>query len=140
MSSAPVDTKLGNQPMSYITEGQVRASHRPAPAGDAAAATWGHGERVSERVGHFEEVTRTFSRADMVPLARGTTSTVEFMLEPIAYALLPGHQLRLSLAGTDTDNFLLENIPGLAKSWRVHTGGRSSLHLPVQLEGGRARH
>ena len=126
-----VDTTTGG--VSYITEGQVRASHRPAPGRDAAAAKWGHGERVAERVGHFEEVTRTFSRADMAPLASGTTSTVEFMLEPIAYTLLPGHQLRLSLAGTDADNFFLENIPGLAKSWRVHTSGRSSLHLPVQL-------
>jgi len=109
--------------VSYITEGQVRASH-------PASLNYNGIEAV--RVGHFDEAKRTFQRADMAPLKSRTPSTVEFMLEPVAYTLLPGHQLSLSLAGADKDNFLLENIPDLARSWRIHTAGSSRLFLPVQ--------
>jgi len=106
--------------VSYITEGMVRASHRTSDAWPFPSTS---------RVGSFDTVRRTYSRSDMKPLDGITT--VEFMLEPVAYEVPPNHQLRLVLAGADKDNFLLDNIEGRATGWRIHTAGKSMIHLPV---------
>lgn len=108
--------------VTYISEGMVRASHVPSTTKYT---------RSTARVGAFDLVKRTFSRADMQPLNREPT-TVDILLEPIAMEVPVGWQLRLSLAGADKDNFLVDNIDGLSTRWRVHTGGQSQIHIPVQ--------
>ena len=65
----------------------------------------------------------------MAPLDGGKPHMIEFLLEPVAYELPANHQLRLSLAGADKDNFLLDNVKDKATSWRIKPG--SFVRLPV---------
>ena len=81
-------------------------------------------------IGAFDAIRRSYSRSSMRPLGSGA-HLVEFMLEPVAYEVRANHLLRLALAGTDNDNFLLDNIVGRTAAWRIHTAGQSKLHLPV---------
>jgi len=109
--------------VTYVTEGQLRASHRANGAWPSPGST----------VGSFEAVQRSYTRSQMVPFETGKPHRVEFMLEPVAYELPANHQLRLALAGADKDNFLLDNVKDKATSWRIHTpaNGGSAVHLPA---------
>merc|ERR1711988_1259662 len=90
----------------YITEGQIRASHSVTETNQPGR----------HRVGSADQIHRSYFRGDSRPLASGTVTQVEFLLEPVAFTLRPGHALRLSLAGADKDNFFLENVQNLAMS------------------------
>ena len=121
-----------------LPEGSLSRGGRAEFVAAGPAETTGTGTSAPRRASQaltdddFDDLDVCSKTAPLAPLTSGVPSTVEFMLEPVAYTLLPGHQLRISLAGADKDNFLLENIEGLARSWRVHTGGKSSLFLPVE--------
>ena len=111
----------------YITEGSIRASHR-ALEDDA------RGEGIASlppiRAGSIDTIRRSFLQRDMTPLAGPESTIIDFMMEPVAYALPAGHILRLSFAGSDVDNYYLDNIHGLASTWYIDTAN-SKLVLPI---------
>lgn len=98
----------------YVTEGQVRASHSVTA------------RREDAGVGEYSATVRSFLDADVADL-EGVIA-VEVQLEPIAYTFERGHSVRLVLAGADADNF--DTASGYALAWKVHHDG-TELTLPV---------
>merc|ERR1711964_852229 len=100
--------------VSYITEGMVRASHRTSDAWPFPSTS---------RVGSFDTIRRTYSRSSMRPL-EGIT-TVEFMLEPVAYEVL-----RITSCG-----WHWRVRTRTISCWRISKGGRrhGAFTLPGDL-------
>ncbi len=105
--------------VTYVTEGQLRALHRRRlPASSAPYATalpwW-----------------RSFERADAQPLEPGAVTELVIDLLPTSYLFLPGHRVRLALAGADVDHFA--PAPGPPPVWHILRGPEhpSRLELPV---------
>ncbi|CAB9513799.1 Putative serine esterase [Seminavis robusta] len=107
----------------YITEGCIRAVHR--------ASTNNNNNNKTTHVGAFDTIERSYLMRDMLALEDWTT--VEFSLEPVAYLVPKGNVLRFSLAGADTDNYYLENIKGLAQSWRIDASRSELLKLNIVM-------
>ena len=73
----------------YVTEGQLRASHRrtAAPPWNNLGLPW-HPSR----------------RADLQPLVPGQPAVLRFVLQPTATLFNRGHRLRIAVTGADADN------------------------------------
>ena len=100
----------------YVTEGMLRV---------------GHG--VTHRnptVGAWDSVERSFRREHFT-MPTGPVP-VEIVMQPMVYTFAVGHQIRLSVAGADRDNFDLTRLKNLAKSWKVHLG-YSTLKIPTTV-------
>ncbi len=105
----------------YITEGNLRASHRAL------------GQAPYENLGlpyhnHFQ--------SELKPLPAGEPVELVFDLLPTAYQFQQGHRIRLALACADADNFdtpVLKPAPRL-QVWR-DTSHPSSVDLPIAQAG-----
>ncbi len=99
----------------YVTEGMLRALHRresPAPA-------------LHQVVGP----SRSFARADAMPLVPGEPAVLRFALLPTSWRFQAGHRIRLAVALADCDNF--GQVPhGRPPRLRI-LGGVSTLELPL---------
>lgn len=99
---------------SYITEGQLRATHRkvrdPEPG--------------YEPLGPY----RSFETTDVSP-ARCEDEELAFALLPTSYMIKPGHRVGLALTLGDKDHFA--RIAGAAKSIEIVCGS-SIVELPVE--------
>jgi putative CocE/NonD family hydrolase len=100
----------------YLTEGQLRASHRKPGEGPAPYETYGpwHSHR----------------RADLAPLVPGEPAVLELVLWPVSVLLPAGWRLRLALAGADTPTF--RRVPD---SGEVHIDVHGTSWLDLPLEG-----
>lgn len=103
----------------YVTEGFFRAIHRrigndPPP--------W-----------HPPVPFHTLLRADAMPLVPGEPAEIAFGLQPVSYRFRAGSRIRVALAGTDRDNFVL--IPPEPPVWRVHRSAAraSKITLPLKV-------
>jgi predicted acyl esterase len=83
----------------YVTEGQLRASHRATatPPWNNLGLPW-HPSR----------------RADLRPLVPGEPAELRFVLQPTATRFNRGHRLRISVTGADADNTEAPPITGRA--------------------------
>lgn len=100
----------------YVTEGQLRALHR----------------KLSDHEAPYQSPApyRSFCARDAAPLVPGNVEELVFDLLPISWLFLPGHRLRVALAGADVDHFAsLDCVP----TWSVQRGGSdgSRIELPV---------
>ena len=102
--------------VAYVTEGQLRATHRRVRGDDV--------------VPNLPE--RTFRHADRLPLDDGEIVEMAVPLLPVSWLFRAGHRVRLALAGCDADHFAL--IPGPPPVLAVHHGRAhpSRLDLPVR--------
>lgn len=108
--------------VNYITEAALRLSHRASVI-----------SKSSRVVGAFDSVRRTFLNKDMKPLNSNEFTQIEFVMEPVAYVVEPGHELRVVLAGADKDNFYIENIPNNAKEWKLDLS-KTKVTLPIKRD------
>lgn len=111
-----LETVLPDGTVTYLTEGELRASHRALGAGPPAYEV--HGP------------WRTHSAADASPVTPGEPATLAFALWPISVLLPAGARLRVALAGADAGNFRRIPEDGSAVRWRV--SGRSWVDLPLE--------
>lgn len=100
----------------YLTEGQLRASHRA----------------IAEEAPYASAVPyHSCRRGDAAALPRGEVVEIVLDLLPLSHRLRRGSSIRLALGGADRDHF--EAPPDAGARWRVHRGaGRASrIELPV---------
>jgi putative CocE/NonD family hydrolase len=99
----------------YLTEGQLRASHRAPGEGPPPYETYGpwHSHR----------------RADLAPLVPGEPTVLDVVMWPVSVLLPAGWRLRLALAGADTPTF--RRIPTNGDV-HVDVHGTSWLDLPIE--------
>lgn len=93
----------------YVTEGQLRASHRRTR--DDQAPEW---DRF--------QPCRTHRREDRQELVPGEVVELRFGLQPISHLFCAGSRIRLALAGADADNFVPVPADGRDVTWTVHHG------------------
>ncbi len=110
----------GNGKSIYITEGNLRASHR----------------KLSEA--HFDNLGLPYHahmQADVAPLRSNEPVELVFDLLPIAYRFHKGSRVRVTIAFADADNF---ETPVLAQPPMVHVlrsaGYPSSIELPIHKD------
>jgi hypothetical protein len=106
--------------VTYVTEGMLRALHRAEMSG--GDGTWQPGPY------------RSFRRADARPIVPGEPFRMRFALLPTSYTFLPGHRIRISIAGADAAHFA--RIPadeGVSPILRILNGPDrpSFVELPV---------
>ena len=94
----------------YITEGMLRASR----SGTTDAC---HTSKPLANLPLWSPFERTYTRNDLMSFNEGEAITFDIHLEPVSYALHPGHAIRLSLSGSDVGNFCTTDIDDLATSW-----------------------
>ena len=107
--------------------GSFRASQR---ALDDEARGEGIARLPPIRAGSIDTIRRSFLQRDRAPLRGPESTIIDFMIEPVAHALPARHILRLSFAGSDVDNYYLDNIHGLASTWYIDTANWN-LVLPI---------
>jgi uncharacterized protein len=83
--------------VTYLTEGELRASHRRLGSGDPPYETYGP--------------WHTFASADAEPVAPGEIAVLSFTLWPISVVVPAEHRLRIALAGCDSGIF--SRVPAL---------------------------
>ncbi|PFH35050.1 hydrolase CocE/NonD family protein [Besnoitia besnoiti] len=105
----------------YVTEGKIVVSHRPVKV------------KTESPIGSPDTVFRSFTKSSRVPL-NSSGELIEFTmpLEPVSWTFKKGHSIRLSLAGSDVDNFepAVQNRMILPRQWTVITAN-AKLRLPV---------
>ena len=107
----------------YVSEGAIRASHRkldPAP---------------------WKNFGLPFHRslaADVQPLVKNETTTLDFDLEGTAIVIDAGHRIRITLAGADRSNYELWPDPkGMDRpTVTVHRGGDTTSYVEVPVVAG----
>lgn len=99
--------------VTYLTEGQLRASHRRTGTGLPPYETYGP--------------WHTYHSADLEPLVPGAATTLAFTLWPLSARCARGHRIRLALAGADAGLFRRIPAEGPATLRVAHT---SRLDLP----------
>ncbi|PHJ25428.1 hydrolase family protein [Cystoisospora suis] len=105
----------------YVTEGKIVVSHRPVKV------------KEESPIGSSDTVFRSFTKSSRVPLnAAGEIIELMMPLEPVSWTFLKGHAIRLSLTGSDVDNFepAVQNRMILPREWTVLTAS-AKLRLPV---------
>ena len=101
--------------VTYLTETLLNLLHRKSAEGDCP-----------ETPG----VTRSFARADALPVVPGEKMRFKLDFLPVSALIRAGHKLRLSLAGANADTFA-PPAPGEEPVWTLELGGdRSWLKLP----------
>jgi uncharacterized protein len=102
--------------VNYVTEGQLRLCHRKT-VGDSEAG----------------QVIHSFLRRDAIPM--DGIQRVDVALHPTSYTFRRGSRVRVALAGSDVDNFMLPRpADKMPKVFRVfHTQQlASTLSLPCE--------
>lgn len=102
--------------VTYVTEGQILASHQIIT------------RMTNASIGHPEPFCRNYTNQARTQLAG--PSIVELVLEPTAHRFSAGSQMRLALAGADTENFDTAKL-NVAPQWKIHIGD-SSISIPLQ--------
>lgn len=124
----------------YVTEGVMRAGHRPEAAGAAGEVHANGLDGVANR---------TFEQRHYKALQPGVPERVCVPLEPVSYRFRVGSRLRIAVAGADTDNFLHatagKGLAPFAERWTIRVGqpaaagagglSGSALLLPVEIRG-----
>ena len=105
--------------VTYLTEGTLRAIHRK-PA-DPESLPYDQGP-----------APHSFLRADSLPVTPRQVMTVRFALFPTAALVRAGHELRVAIAGADTDTFRRYS-EGKPETFRIHRGGPDGSALEVAL-------
>ncbi|MFE7724033.1 CocE/NonD family hydrolase [Nocardia rhizosphaerihabitans] len=101
----------------YLTEGQLRASHRKVWP-DSPFSSFGPQQR------HF--------RADAEPLTPGVPTAMSFTMHPISARLPAGHRLRVVVAGSDYPTFTNVPVDGTPPNLQFHRGpGGCKIDLPI---------
>eukprot|EP01130_Rhizamoeba_saxonica_P015873 TRINITY_DN7211_c0_g1_i1.p2 TRINITY_DN7211_c0_g1~~TRINITY_DN7211_c0_g1_i1.p2 ORF type:complete len:588 (-),score=135.92 TRINITY_DN7211_c0_g1_i1:207-1970(-) len=95
----------------YVTEGQLRAEFRKP---------------------HGSEYQHTFLMEDYQEINDREIMKINIALIDISWMFVEGHSIRVSIAGSDTDNFEVRDE--LARFWKVYRGKdyQSKLILPVE--------
>eukprot|EP00921_Rhytidocystis_pertsovi_P015859 GHVQ01025119.1.p1 GENE.GHVQ01025119.1~~GHVQ01025119.1.p1 ORF type:complete len:1467 (-),score=212.58 GHVQ01025119.1:374-4774(-) len=105
------DVDLSNGFSHYVTEGKVVASHRVTDTGKPVP------------VGSSDVVHRSYSRKDYQPVQGSELVEMSLTLEPVAWTFQKGHAVRISMAGSDVDNFELRDhggiYPVLPDKWQI---------------------
>lgn len=101
--------------VNYVTEGELRASHRAH--GKLSFAT--------------PEPIHSDRRADASPLKPGKAATIDIGLLPLSHQFKAGNRIRIALASADRAQFV--EHPVTATKWSVSRGGAkgSSVELPI---------
>lgn len=101
----------------YVTEGQLRATHREIATQGAI-----HTDCVPQR---------SYKRADEQPIPKGLPFLLRIDLLPTSYLFRPGHRIRISIATADKDNFA--DLTPAGAEYALLLGGEhaSRLVLPV---------
>lgn len=111
-----VDDVAPDGTVNYITEGMFRAIHRKIEKNDSYIVPGTY---------------HTFNQKDALPLIPGEKVRLSFTLMPISYRMLPGHQLRISITGSDPQHFDLPKLK--PSSIQFFAGdGESFLMIPVE--------
>ncbi|KFG42358.1 hydrolase CocE/NonD family protein [Toxoplasma gondii p89] len=105
----------------YVTEGKIVVSHRPVTV------------KEESPIGSPDTVFRPFTKSSRIPL-NSSGELIEFTmpLEPVSWTFKKGQAIRLSLGGSDVDNFqpAVQNRMILPRQWTVVTAN-AKLRLPV---------
>mmetsp|Transcript_37315 Transcript_37315/g.88168 ORF Transcript_37315/g.88168 Transcript_37315/m.88168 type:complete len:866 (-) Transcript_37315:56-2653(-) len=125
-----LEEEVSDEVVRYVTEGQLRASHRKRPS--------------------------TYLTSDVKPMpvvkdgpSKDKVEHLTVKMQPVSYYFRAGSRIRVSLAAADVDNFLWhdadqclthfglfpdQNLPKRATKWWVHRGqtAPSVLELPVE--------
>eukprot|EP00457_Paulinella_chromatophora_P000997 gb/GEZN01000999.1/.p1 GENE.gb/GEZN01000999.1/~~gb/GEZN01000999.1/.p1 ORF type:complete len:977 (-),score=139.20 gb/GEZN01000999.1/:451-3381(-) len=113
------DVDPDGKTVKYITEGQLRASHRPVSWNDNKDTTQvADKDKEGQRSQFQRRPVRSFFKRHQKLLSG--VERVQFELEPVSHRFNKDHRIRLTLAGADNDNFEQGNLGPLAESWRVH--------------------
>ena len=109
--------------VTYITEGIMRALHRPVSDQEPPYAVFGP--------------YHTFKQADGAPLLPGEVTEITFDLIATSALIKAGHQIRVAIVGHDAGAF--ERIPAEGQptiSVQRNPAFASFIELPVMERGG----
>jgi predicted acyl esterase len=116
------DVNVATGAIHNITEGIVRAQHQLTNTSINC-----------NDVPTFNDATtafvRSYNRVNARPLVEDQLTNIVVVMEPVVYRILPGHTIRLSLTGHDTNAFEALPIDQRPSSWRVYHS--SSIVLPL---------
>ena len=106
--------------VTYITEGQLRASCRKVSGLQPEYHTYGP--------------YRTFARSDAEPLVPGEVAELAFDLWATSVQFKKGHRIRIALAGADNGNFARYPIEG-TPTILVEHNARFASHITLPIQG-----
>jgi putative CocE/NonD family hydrolase len=101
----------------YITEGQLRLIHR----------------KISDETPNLPLIGpyHSYKKADAMLVPPNEPIKVSFEMIPTSYEVPAGHQLRISLAGTDIDHFSLPAIKPNEMTFYFENELESKIYLPI---------
>ena len=119
--------------VSYVTEGQVRPSHRCSVADEAGSPQPFCGSATTV-LDNQCWCPRSFRRADHRLFTCDERVDVRFAMEPVSYFFAPGHSVRVRFTGVDSHNFF--PVQGAISQWdllsHASVGEGSFVSLPIE--------